>query len=196
MFEGTSDGSWTDRYFFGPEMRNAIMKAGRDTTLLRVLYAGTPRIIEPYALKFQERKDGVAKEYLYVFDKTGSKNNPGWKTFVAENTEVVENTEDKFAPQFEIELRKASEYPTDRYLYDKSKKDAEDIAKLYKLSRPSRPGRQRIYGSSFTGPKYVFKCSTCGKFFYRKNYDATLSEHKNKSGYPCYGYGIYLRMKY
>ncbi len=34
---------------------------------------------------------------------------------------------------------------------------------------------------------YVFRCPVCNKTFRRSSYDATLSSHKNKEGWPCYG---------
>lgn len=48
-----------------------------------------------------------------------------------------------------------------------------------------------------TGPKYVFRCSVCGKEFERGSFDATLRPHKNRSKMDCYGtVGIYVRTKY
>lgn len=58
---------------------------------------------------------------------------------------------------------------------------------------PRRPMRRAVS----TGPTYIFRCPVCGKQFSRKEYDATLRTHKNKSGWDCYGsYGIYVRTKY
>ena len=34
---------------------------------------------------------------------------------------------------------------------------------------------------------YAFACAVCGKTFKRRTYDATLSPHKNKQGWPCPG---------
>lgn len=48
-----------------------------------------------------------------------------------------------------------------------------------------------------TGPKYVYRCSTCRRLFYKKSMDSTLRDHKNKRGQPCYGrYGSYVRTKW
>ncbi len=47
------------------------------------------------------------------------------------------------------------------------------------------------------GPKYVFKCSVCGKQFTRSSYDAHLKPHKNRQGHTCYGsVGIYVKTSY
>ena len=197
MFQGVTDNPWSDHYYFSSDYRNAILKAGKEMTLLRVTYNGIPRMVEPYALKFQERSDGIAKEYFYVYDREGSKNNPDWKTFVAENTSAIENTEKKFEPQYEIELCRASEYPEDRYLYDRAKKQEKEYEKATRRIRSRTSVVSRGTRSYVFGPKYVFKCSVCGKQFTRKNYDASLGQHKSKSGgYPCYGYGIYVTTKY
>ncbi len=54
--------------------------------------------------------------------------------------------------------------------------------------------RRRASGS---GPAYVYRCTACGKLFYRKTQDSTLRPHKKPSGYACHGtYGIYVRTKY
>ncbi|MEK6704796.1 MAG: nucleotidyl transferase AbiEii/AbiGii toxin family protein, partial [Bdellovibrionota bacterium] len=46
------------------------------------------------------------------------------------------------------------------------------------------------------GPKYVYRCSTCHRLFYKKSMDPTLRDHKNKLDQPCYGrYGSYIRTK-
>lgn len=195
IFKDAQDNPWTDKHYFNSEFRNTILRAGKEMKLLRMTYQGVPRLVESYALKFQERSDGVAKEYLYVYDRTGSKNNPGWKTFVAENTSDIEMTDEKFEPQYEIELCKAGEYPDDKYLYDVKKKQQKEYEKSVKASKRATRSPSRVR-SVFSGPKHVFKCSTCGKKFYRKEYNATLKQHKNKQKYPCYGYGIYDGMKY
>lgn len=192
IFEGAAEASYYDKLFFEPDARNAILRAGKSMTLLRIVYNGADRLIEPYALKFQQRRDGVAKEYFYVYDRTGSSLNPGWKTFVAENVQSISNTEETFEPQYEIELSKAGDIPEDRLLYDPAKQ---------RQPRRGMPGTSRGWGSvprrvSSLDPKHVFRCSTCGKLFYKKSYDSSLGEHKNKRGYLCYGYGVFVRTTY
>tara|TARA_R110002111_G_scaffold260867_1_gene332918 strand:+ start:26309 stop:27760 length:1452 start_codon:yes stop_codon:yes gene_type:complete len=72
------------------------------------------------------------------------------------------------------------------------------------LALPQRPssvpkvrtGRTRK-SKSGGGPKYVFRCSVCGKQFTRGTHDSRLNPHKNKQGYPCYGTtGLYVKTKY
>lgn len=60
----------------------------------------------------------------------------------------------------------------------------------------ARTGRTPARRSS-GGPKYVFKCSVCGKQFTRSTHNSRLNAHKNKQGYPCYGRtGYYVKTKY
>lgn len=62
------------------------------------------------------------------------------------------------------------------------------------------PARRSTSGGFgvLSGPTYVFKCSVCGKTFNKKNYDATLTKHKNnRTSYECYGtFGTYMTTKY
>lgn len=47
------------------------------------------------------------------------------------------------------------------------------------------------------GPKYIYRCTSCHKLFYKKKMDQSLRDHKNKQGGPCYGrYSIYVRTKW
>ena len=69
------------------------MAAGDTLTLLKVRYKDVERLVEPYSLQFKQRRDGVAKEYLYLYDRTGGRESgPGDKTFVSENMESAENS--------------------------------------------------------------------------------------------------------
>ncbi|MDD5589605.1 MAG: nucleotidyl transferase AbiEii/AbiGii toxin family protein [Candidatus Portnoybacteria bacterium] len=193
LFSGDTENPWRDRYFFEAETRNKIMRAGKEQTLLKVIYQGAERFVEPYSLKFQEKADGTAKEYLYVWNRNGgSSPKPGIRMFVPENLTSIENTEEKYTPQYEIELCRAGEYPEDRYLYDVNKKREKEYAKIYKIRQP----RQIKTRTKSFGPTYVYKCSNCGKLSYRKTMDGALRPHKSKSGFMCYGYGIYQTTKF
>lgn len=173
--------------FFGPELRNPIMQAGRTQTLLKVIYNNEERLVEPYSLKYLQRKDGSQKEYLYVYNKTGG-SGPGIRCFVANNFQLIENTEDKFESRYPIELCKAGEKPENPYLFDPN--------------RPIKPPKitRSIYGVSSTrnsGPKYQYKCTACGKKFTKSTQNSSLGKHKNRFGYQCGGtYGSYIGMKY
>jgi hypothetical protein len=166
--------------YFGPELRLPIMEAGRSYTLLRMCYKGSDRVVEPYSLKYLQRRDGVEREYLYVYNVSGGESQPGMRCFVADGIGTIEKTEDKFEPRYPIELCKAGERPENPYLFDPNRP----------LPSPGR--RTRSYG-----PTYIYQCSFCGKRFPRKTYSSVLRPHKNKSGYPCNGrIGIYVTTKY
>src|SRR3989339_359146 len=176
--------------YFRPEFRVPIMNAGRSQTLLKIRYKGEERIVEPYSLKYLQKRDGTEKEYFYAYKLRGGSSAPGIKAFIAERMQSVENTEEKFEPRHMIELCKAGEKPENPYLFDPNKPTKEPRS----YSRGVFSSRSRI--SSY-GPRYVYQCSYCGKKFYRKNRDTSLGKHKDKNGYPCNGrYGYYVDTKY
>jgi predicted nucleotidyltransferase component of viral defense system len=96
--------------FFPAHLRTPIMEAGADRTLLRLTYAGVERLVEPYALSFKRRKDGIAREYLYVWDRTGGRSRPGIKSLLHQGISGLSKTEEHFEPRFEVELAKAGEF--------------------------------------------------------------------------------------
>jgi hypothetical protein len=164
------------------------MQAARTQTVLKIRYKEEERIVEPYSLKYQQRRDGVEREYFFAYKLSGGESAPGIKMFVPERMQAIENTETKFEPRFPIELSKAGEIPEKRYLFDPNKP----------LRSPRRTGVFRTHAprASF-GPVYIFRCNVCGKSFRKKTYDASLNPHKGKGGYQCYGsYGIYVTTKY
>jgi predicted nucleotidyltransferase component of viral defense system len=188
LFASYPDNGVTDFAFFDANLRAPIMHAARTQTLLHIRYKGEERLIEPYSLKYQQRRDGVAREYFFAYKLSGGASQPGMKMFVAENMQSIENTETGFTPRYQIELSKAGEMPEDRYLFDPNKP----------MKSPARAARRRIVGSlSVNGPKYIFRCSVCGKRFTKRTYDGSLRPHKGKHGYDCYGsFGIYVTTKY
>lgn len=96
--------------FFPAELRNPILEAGYNMTLLELVYDGVRRIVEPYALVYKKRRDGFAREYLYVYDTTGGKKSGiGIKAFVHTKIKELNVTRKKFKPRFEVELSKAGE---------------------------------------------------------------------------------------
>ena len=183
------DNGFSQFTFFAPELRMPILKAGRDQTLLKIRYNNADRIVEPYSLKYLEKRDGDAREYFYVFNQSGGSNPPGVRSLIPSGFQSIENTDEKFAPRFPIELSKAGELPEDRYLFDPN--------------RPtSAPRSMGVFGRSgvarkSSGPKYIYQCSHCGRKFPKTTRDGTLREHKDKNGYRCGGrHGFYVDTKY
>ena len=189
LFAGMTDNGFSPYTYFPVAARATIMKAARTQTRLKVVYNGAERIIEPYALKYMQRRGRDPKEYFYVYNVSGGNNPPGIRQFVSESLQLLENTDQPFDPRYPIELSKAGEHPEKRFLFDPNKP----------MRAPTRPklgiGLRRR--STSLGPKYVFQCMACGKRFTKKIYDGTLNEHKGKNGYPCYSrFGSYVTTKY
>lgn len=188
LFSIYKDNDYRDFAFFEANLRTPIMEAARSQTLLKIRYKDADRVIEPYALKYQQRRDGTEREYLYVYNVSGGNNPPGWRQFVAENVQSIENTDDKFEPRdgYPIEISKSGELPEKPYLFDPNK--PEKPVRIYGNARSSK--------RSYFGIKYIYRCSVCGKKFTRTSFGGTIRGHKNKNSYPCYGtYGIYLGTK-
>lgn len=177
--------------FFSADLRTPIMEAGRNQTLLKIRYNGVDRVVEPYSLKYLQRKDGAQREYFYVYNRNGGSSPPGIRCFVAENVQSIENIEEKFEPRFQIELSKAGEKPENPYLFDPNRPAKAPRKRAGTDSRHSTPTRRPNYG-----PKYIYHCSSCGKKIYKKTQNSTIKPHKSKSGFTCYGYGAYAGMKY
>jgi predicted nucleotidyltransferase component of viral defense system len=184
LFRIYPDNGFAQFTFFAPELRMPIMKAGREQTLLRIRYNGSERMVEPYSLKYLQKRDGEAKEYFYVFNCSGGSNPPGVRSLVPRGFQSIENTDEKFTPRFPVEMSKAGELPEEKYLFDPNK--------------PSKaPARFGMSSHARTGPYYIYRCSVCGKQFRRSEMDSKLNPHKNKRGYPCYGtYGVYVTTKW
>jgi predicted nucleotidyltransferase component of viral defense system len=186
LFGIYSDSGYMQFSYFGPELRVPIMKAGRTQTLLKIRYKGSDRIIEPYSLKYLQRKDGLEQEYLYVYNCKGGENQPGIRCFISGRIESIENTGEKFEPRYPIELSKAGEKPENPYLFDPNKP-----IHIPRLSY-GRISRRVSFGS-----KYVYQCNFCGKKFTKSTSSGNLRPHKDKNGYPCAGrYGYYVDTKY
>lgn len=186
------DNGFAQFAYFNPELRMPIMKAGRDQTLLKIRYKGEDRIVEPYSLKYLQRKDGAEREYFYVYNRSGGSNNPGVRCFVSENIEFIENTEEKFNPRFQIELSKAGETPENPYLFDPNRPTPAPKSRLRTIHSVKRSSRRTSFG-----PKYIYQCSYCGRKFTKTKHDSSLREHKDKNGYRCGGrHGYYVDTKY
>ena len=156
---------------------------------MKVRYKGYDRIVEPYSLKYLEKKNGEAREYFYVYNCSGGESALDIRSFLPERLESIENTEEKFIPRFQIELSKAGEMPENPYLFDPNR----PVKAPRSRTAFSLPRRQRLYGQ----PKYIFQCSICGRKFPKSSHNPTLRPHKGKGGYPCYGtFGVYVDMKY
>jgi hypothetical protein len=174
LFAPYAVGGRSELAFYPSRLRNPIMEAGAGRKLIKVTYHGATRIMEPYSLVFKRRKDGVAQEYFYAFDRTGGDSGPGIKTLLHYDNQSLAVLEERFEPRFEITLAKAGDSTQRGY---------------FASTRPRAPaswstGRR---GRSHTGPRYVVQCSACGKRFTRTTSATRMNPHKNPWGSQCPG---------
>ncbi len=171
QFGFTSGGFRAKLSYFSSENRDTIFEAGRLQRLLRVVYDRVERTVEPYSLAFKRRKDGVGREYFYVWDRSGGRSRQtGIKSFVNEKLQSIQMTEESFEPRFPIELTKGPGY------FSKPNFSTPRLHTFAK-GRTSTP-------YSIT---YTIQCPICDKKFNRNKMDTHLNEHKDRYGNHCYG---------
>lgn len=177
--------------FFPAALRNPIMEAGSNMTLLKMTYDDVTRQIEPYSLVYKRRQDGYGQEYFYAFDRTGGRSSgPGIKCFVNSKIQGLELTDEKFEPRYPVELSKAGEFGGKTYF-------SSPFSRAH--TAPQLTARRRTVRGSKSGMVYVVECSYCGKRFNRNTYTTQLNEHKDKFGNACFGrigYVVDQRYKY
>lgn len=183
--------------FYGSGYRDTIMEAGRLRRLLKLVYDGYERLVEPYALAFKRRKDGVAREYFYAWDLSGGRSGQsGIKSFISDNVQSVQLTDRTFEPRFPIELSGsggyfgATSFPTGsdtRPPFGKTASRAWAGASSFGKSSSSPFGGSRKRTASPFGITYTVQCPYCNKRFKRDRLDTKLNEHKDQYGNRCYG---------
>jgi predicted nucleotidyltransferase component of viral defense system len=161
--------------FYPSQLRNPILEAGAARRLLRVVYDGVPRAVEPYSLVFKRRSDGVAQEYFYGFDRTGGRTRgPGIKTFMHYKIQDLQVLDDVFQPRFEVTLAKAGDNTqTGHFIGNRGRR----------TTTLPRGATHRVR----TGPRYIVQCAACGKQFTRTRASTRMNAHKNPWGSPCPG---------
>ncbi|WP_237763215.1 WYL domain-containing protein [Thiobacillus denitrificans] len=158
----------------------SVRLAAANRLCVDLRYQGSNRLIEPYSLR--RSKDGHLL-LCAVRHESGES-----RTYRVDRIEGAEVTKVSFVPKYLVELTPSGPIhaPT-----------IERIDRIFSPPTLPRSLRKGAGGSGGHGPKYIFKCSVCGKQFTRKSYDATLNPHKNKQGHPCYGsIGMYVRTEY
>jgi predicted nucleotidyltransferase component of viral defense system len=170
---GPSPGRATLSYF-PSGARADIMESARLHRLLRFVYDGLERIVEPYALVFKRRRDGVGREYFYGWDRVGGRSREiGIKSYIADKVHSVTILEETFEPRYPIELTKSAGYFGNPYF-------STSRASGYTAPRAKRA--QTSFGN-----EYTVECPYCNKRFKRSSYDTKLNEHKDRYGNRCYG---------
>lgn len=169
--------------YFPANYRNIIMEAGRMRKILRMTYDGLERLIEPYSLSYKVRKDGIGKEYLYAWDRTGGKSGVmSIKSYTQDKVQSIEMTEETFEPRYPIELSKAGEHFGVGYF------SRPFTTRTPRVRTPRiRSTSPRRKTASIYGIIYTIECPVCNKRFKRSSYDTKLNKHKDRFGNQCYG---------
>ncbi len=176
LFTPFSYGAHLAGAYFPAALRNPILQAGSELTMLQLTYDGITRLVEPYSLVFKQRKDGVAQEYFYGYDTTGGHSSgPSIKSFTQGGIQGLENTDIEFEPRYTVELAKAGDRETAGY-----------FSRPFSVSRQRRPTVRRRTRLS-VGLTYKVQCPYCSKTFTRKTASTRLNEHKDAYGNRCYG---------
>lgn len=150
------------------------MEAARLRRLLRFVYDGLERLVEPYALTFKRRKDGVAREYFYAWDLTGGRSGAvGIKSYIADKVHSVAILEQTFEPRFPIELTKSGGYFAQPF-------SSGSFVGTIAASRAAKK-------TAAFGIGYTVECPYCNKRFKRATYNTRLTEHTDRYGNRCYG---------
>jgi predicted nucleotidyltransferase component of viral defense system len=175
LFAPFSYGAHLAGAYFPAPLRNPVLQAGIDRTILRMTYDGITRLVEPYSLVFKQRQDGVAQEYFYGYDTTGGHSSgPSIKSFTQGGIQHLENTDIPFEPRYTVELAKSGDRETAGY-----------FARPFGTSRPRRTTHGRTRRTP--GPSYKVECPYCGKTFTRKTPSTRLNKHTDSYGNRCYG---------
>ncbi len=176
LFAPFSYGAHLAGAYFPAGLRNPILQAASELTMLQMTYDGITRMVEPYSLAFKQRKDGVAQEYFYGYDTTGGHSSgPSIKSFMQGGIQRLENTDIHFEPRYTVELAKAGDRETAGY-----------FTRPFGTSRPRRTSTRRRTRLN-VGPTYRIQCPYCSKTFTRKTTSTRLNEHTDGYGNRCYG---------
>lgn len=168
-------GSGHDINYFSASHRNRIMEAGAARKMVRMMYDGLERLVEPYALIYKTKTDGESREYFYGVDvKGGRSGKVGIKMYTEDKVQSIETTDETFEPRVPIELSKAGEHFGQTYF-------ARPLS-----STPRRTSRITRVRSSF-GVSYTVVCSVCNKRFKRSSHNTKVNKHKDRFGNQCYG---------
>mgnify|MGYP001568687806 CR=1 FL=1 len=187
LFASYPERRWDADAYFPSEFRNPILEAGRNLTMLEIVYDDVPRIVEPYSLVYKEPRGQMAREYLYVYDRTGGGKSAtvGIKSFVQEKISSIKMTGESFEPRYAVELSKAGEHADKSYF-------GRPFSERLREARTLR--RRSSYGSTI---KYVFECRYCSRRFTKTRMSGKLGKHKDKYGNQCFGrVGYYVATNY
>jgi len=174
----------TSLSYFSSSVREKIMEAGRLQRILRIVYEGYERRVEPYSLVYKRPQGQDAKEYFYVWDQSGGRSGKkGIKSFLREKLQSIELTEETFAPRYPVEFTKTGV----GYFSKPFPASPRAASTIFRSAKPQFSFKKpRTKGYSF-GMTYTIECPYCGKKFKRSKFDTRLNEHKDRIGNRCFG---------
>ena len=130
------------------------------------------RTIEPYSL----RRSSAGNLLLFALKADSGES----RSYRVDRMIGAHASQRSFVPKFMIELSGSG--PIVAPVLERSRSAiGGGAAASRRRTSPRRPTSLR------SGPTYVFRCPVCSKTFRRSSYDATLNQHKDKNGRPCYG---------
>jgi predicted nucleotidyltransferase component of viral defense system len=170
--------------FFPPDLRNVILEAGSRLTLLKMTYNDEERLVEPYSLKFLEKKDGDEREYFWGYNASGGSSPPGIRVFTSDKFQAATVTDIPFTPRYPVEVSKAGDVSQ---------------AGSFATRRPvpsfgfTRQPRRRALSRP-----YMFRCPVCNRRFSRTTFDTSPNAHKRRgTTLQCFGaYLVYEGTRY
>src|SRR5262249_40702190 len=138
---------------------------------------GQRYLIEPYSLR------ATAEGHMVLYGVKLPSNET--RSFRTDRIIAVSVTSQAFAPRFSIDFIPIGPVGL----------SVKPLSSQPPPHRPRAPRPRVPKGRS--GPKYVFRCTTCGKTFTKSTHNSHLNPHKNKHGSACYGrFGAYVKTKY
>lgn len=165
----------------------AVRFAGTNRLLIEFSYHGQLRRVEPYSL----RRAQTGNLLLYAWELASKK----VKAFNVAKMSGLRATSAPFTPRYRVEFAATAPMSAPPIFIQRS--SGTTRAGLVPRIGPRIKAGPRIQRTAGSGPTYVYRCTVCGRTFRRKSMNGSLNEHKNRSGYPCFGrYGVYVRTQY
>ena len=147
----------------------AVRFAGANHLLIRFVYSGKTRTLEPYSL----RRSGRGNLLLYGWELESGQ----IKAFDVAKISQLSTTDRPFTPRYRVEFSPGAALA------------APMLASVPRVRRTvTRPSRVRRH----SGPTYVYACPVCNREFRHERRDSTLRRHKGDGGWYCTGRRGYL----
>ncbi len=158
---------------WGRASLEVVRFAAANHLLVELAYGGTTRLIEPYSL----RRSSVGALLLYALRADSRE----VRCYRVDRIQSVRATTRPFRPIFAIEFGSSGAL------------SAPPVRRRAGL--PSLGPPQRRAGRSAVDSRFVVRCATCGKEFWRKTRSTEMRKHKAPGGWPCPGHsGIIVRV--